>query len=193
MPALLSRRRPLPQPNPQADPRFRKVMDELKRGSARVKAHAPAAAKAAQAAAAAKGPPNEKLATGKAEQVSKIEEAPTKKPEKQSFLAILRAEIDKQMPKTLGDTENFMKGGNSAQMKGSLKGNVSQQKEQAQHGVQSASAEAPKETGAAKVSTPIPPKAPRPLRQPTAPRACPSPSLTRTFPCRTPSRIWTPR
>ena len=38
---------------------------------------------------------------------------------------MLQAEIAKAMPKTLGDTEKFMKGGSSEELKGSLKGNVS--------------------------------------------------------------------
>src|ERR1051326_3648149 len=107
MPVAL-RRRPLPKPAPDADPRFRRVMEQLKQGSARTKTHPPAAKKAQKAGAAAKGPPNERLAAGKAKQVEKIEQAPAKKPEKDSFLSILRAQIQQAMPKTLGDTDNFM-------------------------------------------------------------------------------------
>jgi hypothetical protein len=51
------------------------------------------------------------------------------------------------MPKTLGDTEKFMKGGDSGQLKSSLKGNVSQQTDKSAGGVESASKEAPKEGG----------------------------------------------
>src|SRR2546426_758704 len=156
MPGPIARRRPLPRPSPESDPRFRKVMEDLKRGAARTKHHPPAARKAAEASAAAKGPPNERLAAGKAQQVEKIKEAPTKKPESSSFLALLQAEIAKAMPKTLADTEKFMKGGSSDQLKGSLKGNVAQQKDQAEGGVKSASKEPPKEAGAATAGGPIP-------------------------------------
>jgi hypothetical protein len=133
-------------------------MEDLKRGAARSKAHTPAARKAAEASAAAKGPPNERLAAGKAQQVAKIEQAPTKQPESSSFLALLQAEIAKAMPKTLGDTEKFMKGGSSEQLKGSLKGNVSQQRDQAEGGVKAASKESPKEAGTATQGTPISPE-----------------------------------
>ena len=109
MPSLISLRRPLPKPSPQSDPRFKKVMEDLKRGAARSKHHAPAGRKAAEASAAAKGPPNEKAAAGKSAQVDKIQGAPTKNPEPASFLSVLQAEIAKAMPKTLGDTEKFMK------------------------------------------------------------------------------------
>jgi hypothetical protein len=122
-------------------------MDDLKRGAARTKAHPPAAKKASEASAAAKGPANERLATGKAKQVDKIQEAPTKTPEPATFLEVLQAEIAKAMPKTLADTETFMKGGSSEQLKGGLKGNVSQQKQAAEGGVKSAEKEPPKETG----------------------------------------------
>ncbi len=158
MPLAIARRRPLPQPTPAADPRFRKVMDNLKQGAARTKKHEPAAKKASQASAAAKGPAHEKLATGKAKQVDKIQEAPEKKPDENSFLNVLRAEIQKAMPKTLGDTEDFMKGGSKEELKGGLEGNVSKQKEEAEGGVKSASKEPPKETGEAKVEQPIPPE-----------------------------------
>src|SRR5713226_6039292 len=122
MPSALARR-PLPKPSPESDARFRKVMEQLKAGASKTKAHPPAAKKAAEAAAAAKGPPSERAAAGKAKQVDKIKETPAKKPESGSFLALLRAEIDKAMPKTLGETEHFDE--KAQQMKGGLKGNVS--------------------------------------------------------------------
>src|SRR5438874_788138 len=53
MPSVLARK-PLPKPSPESDPRFRKVMDQLKAGAAKTKAHPPAAKKAAEAAGAAK-------------------------------------------------------------------------------------------------------------------------------------------
>jgi hypothetical protein len=156
MPSLISRRRPLPMASPQTDPRFNKVMENLKRGAARTKHHAPASRKAAEASAAAKGPPNERAATGKSNQVDKIQGAPSKDPQPSSFLEVLQAEIAKAMPKTLADTEKFMKGGSSEELKGSLKGNVSKQKEEATGATKTASTEAPKEAGTAKTSQPIP-------------------------------------
>ena len=41
MPSAL-RRKPLPKPAPQSDPRFRRVMEQLKSGAAKTKAHPPA-------------------------------------------------------------------------------------------------------------------------------------------------------
>jgi hypothetical protein len=157
-------RKPKPRQQPESDPRFAKIVEDLKQKSAKVKQHPTPKQKAAEAQAAAKGPPNERAAGGKAKQVDKIKDAKTKKPEPASFLTLLRAEIEKAMPKTLGDTEKFMKGGDAGAMKGSLKGNVSQQKQEATGDVSSASKQPPGEAGEAKQSTPIPgePQPPNP-------------------------------
>jgi hypothetical protein len=151
MPAVALRARALVRnqsaADPNRDPRFKQVIDKLNRGAAEVRKHPTPAKKAAEAGAAAKGPPNERAAGAKAKQVDKIEEAPTGKPEPASFLDLLRGEIDKAMPKTLGDTEKFMKGGDAGALKTSLKGNVSQQTDKSAGGVDTASKESPKEGG----------------------------------------------
>ena len=166
-------RKPLPKPNPQADPRFRKISDQLKQGSARVKTHPPASKKAADAAKASKGPPNERLASGKAKQVDKIQEAKEGKPQQSSFLEILRAEIAKAMPKTLGETEHFDDA--AQQMKGGLKGNVAQQKESSTKDVSGASKQAPAPTGEAKVEQPLPKEGAAPPPKVDAPEGMPAP------------------
>jgi hypothetical protein len=157
MPSLLARRKPLPKPSPESDPRFRRVMDQLKAGAAKTKSHPPAAKKAAEAAGAAKGPPNERAAAGKSKQVDKIQAAPAKKPEPNTFLDMLRAEIDKTMPKTLGDTEKF--DDKAQQMKGGLKNSAAAQKDEAAGPVAGASRQTPGQEGEAKQETPIPPEA----------------------------------
>ena len=114
--------------SPKSDPRFVAVTQQVQSGAARLKQHAPAARKAQEASRSAKAPANERLAGAKAKVVDSLKEAPTPKPQPTSFKALLRAEIDKAMPKTLGDTEKFMDGGQSGAMKGSLQGNVGAQK-----------------------------------------------------------------
>jgi hypothetical protein len=171
MPGLA--RKPLPKPNPDSDPRFRKVMEQLKAGATKTKAHVPPMKKGADASAAAKGPPNERLAAGKAKQVDKIQEAKEGKPEPSSFLAILRAEIAKAMPKTLGATDNFDQ--TAQQMKGGLKGNVSQQKENSTKDVSGASKQAPAPAGEAKAGGAVPAE-PAPGAPPVnAPEGMPAP------------------
>jgi hypothetical protein len=129
-------------------------MEQLKTGAAKTKAHPAAAKKAADAAKAAQGPPNERLAAGKAKQVDKIKEAKEGKPEPASFLEILRAEIAKAMPKTLSDTESFDQ--TAQQMKGGLKGNISQQKENSTKDVSGASKQTPAPAGEPKMGGAVP-------------------------------------
>jgi hypothetical protein len=162
--------------NPQNDPRFKRVIEKLNTDSKKLKQHPPAAKKAAEPAKAAKPPANEKAAGARAKQVDKLDQAETKKPETSSFLALLQAEIAKAMPKTLGDTEKFMKGGSSEQMKGSLKGNVAQQKQEATGDMKKTSNEAPSESGVpAKPVTPIAPEPGAPAPQVDAAGAMPAP------------------
>ncbi|WP_437299169.1 phage tail protein [Sorangium sp. So ce426] len=111
------------------DPRFLKVMAQLQASAKKVGQRPPAARKAAEAQAAAKAPANEKVAGARANQVDEIKDAKAEKPTTGGFLAVLRAEIDKVMPKNLDDADKFMKGGESGQIKGSVASNVKQQKE----------------------------------------------------------------
>jgi hypothetical protein len=142
--------------DPRKDPRYQRVVEKLRDDSRKLKQHPPASQKASEPAKAAKAPPGEKAAGARARHVEKLNRAETPKPETTTFLAILQAEIAKAMPKTLGDTERFMKGGSSEQMKGSLKGNVAQQKNAATGDLKRTSSEAPSESGVpAKVVTPI--------------------------------------
>jgi hypothetical protein len=146
-----------PKVSPQSDPRFRKVMENLQHGAAKSKKHAPASKKAGEASAAAKGPPNEKAAGAKSNQVDKLKEAPAEKPKNDSFLQLLRTEIQNAMPKTLGDTDNFMKGDTPGAMKSSLKGTVGQEKDKAAGAIKGASDAKPSESGVpTKEVTPIP-------------------------------------
>lgn len=144
---------------PRNDPRFKRVIERLDADARKLKQHPTAAKKAAEPAKAAKPPANEKAAGARSKQVDKIEQAETKKPQTSSFLALLQAEIAKAMPKTLGDTEKFMQGGASEQMKSSLEGNVAQQKQQASGGLKTAAGQAPSEAGVpGKPVTPIAPE-----------------------------------
>ena len=113
---------------PKSDPRFVAVTEQAKTAAHKLKQHPTAATKAKQASKSAKPPANERLAAAKAKVVDAVKEAPAPKPQPTSFKALLRAEIDKAMPKTLGDTEKFMGGGAQGQMKGAASGGVSQQK-----------------------------------------------------------------
>jgi hypothetical protein len=157
--------------NPAAakDPRFQKVMDRLQTSAAKSKDHVHPRRRAAEAMAAAKPSPKdkEKVGDAQANQVDTMKEAEkeaeTKKPEKNSFLELLREKIKDVMPKTFGDAEEFMQGEKRAQLKGAATGNINQQKEEATSGMKSAT-EQPPDTSKVESNegTPIPPEGPPP-------------------------------
>jgi hypothetical protein len=139
------------------DPRFQKLKGQVQGSANKVKQHPPASKKAREAQAAAQGPPNEKIAGAEANKADAMGAAETEKPQPDSFLAALRAEIEKVMPKTLDDADKFMEGGEKEQLKGSVSGSAKEQSDQASAGMKSAS-DAPPDTGAvpAKPVTPLP-------------------------------------
>ena len=150
---------PVRKADPRSDPRFQRVVEKVSAASKKLKQHPPAAKKANEPAKAAKAPPNEKTAGASAKQVQKLDETETPKPKPQGFLEMLQAEIAKAMPKTLGDTEKFMKGGSSEQMKGSLKGEVSQEKDASTGDLKKTAGAKPSEAGVpAKEVVPIAPE-----------------------------------
>lgn len=125
------------------DARFQKVISQLHQSAKKVAQHPPAARKAAEAQAAAKAPANEKLAGARANQVDDMKDAKAEKPNKGGFLAVLRAEIDKVMPKNLDEADKFMEGGESQQMKSAVGGNVGEQKAKAAGPTETATKAAP--------------------------------------------------
>ncbi|UOF17255.1 polymorphic toxin type 15 domain-containing protein [Lysobacter capsici] len=162
--------------DPRSDPRYKRVVSKLEADTRKLKQHPPPSRKSDESAKAAKGPANEKAAGARAKQVDKLEQSDTPKPQTASFLSMLRAEIEKVMPKTLGDTEKFMKGGSGNDIKSSLKGEVGNQKQAATGDLKQNSSAAPSEAGvAAKPVTPIPPEPAAPTPQIDAAAAMPAP------------------
>lgn len=137
-----------PKPaNPQADPRFKNVKNKVGQKSVELKKHPPAKQKSNEAAKAAKGPPNEKASGAKAKQVDTLKETKAETPPADSFLTVLRAEIEKVMPSNLEDSTEFMDGGAESEMKGAVGGNVKDQKETASGDLNKASKAPPNEGG----------------------------------------------
>lgn len=148
MPVAVRTKRFTPKPaSPQADPRFKSVKDKVGQKSAQLKKHPPAKQKANEAAKAAKGPPNEKAAGAKANQVDTLKDTKAETPPPDSFLTVLRAEIDKVMPKNLDESTEFMDGGAESEMKGAVGGNVKDQKKTASGDLDKASKTPPNEGG----------------------------------------------
>jgi len=91
----------------------------------------PAGKKAAERRPRRCRPPTKKLAGANANKADKMAAAETGKPQPTSFLAMLRAEIQKVMPKKTEDAKGFMKGGDREKLEGAMTGNVQQQKGEA--------------------------------------------------------------
>jgi hypothetical protein len=127
----------------EKDPRFRKVIEQLEKGAKKTKQHPPASKKAAEAQAAAVSPPTERLAGAKANQVDAMKAAEAPKADPNGFLTLLRAEIEKVMPKTLDDADSFMEGGETQQVKGAVSGGVKEQKDAAAGPTEQATAAPP--------------------------------------------------
>jgi hypothetical protein len=144
MPVAQRTQKPKPKPKaPESDPRFAKVLGQVKQGASKVKQHPAPAKKAAEAQAAAKAPPNEKMAGAKANQAEVMDKAKPKEPDPNSFEALLLAEIDKLVPQTLDDADKFMEGGESEQVKGNVAGSIKEQKDAAASDIESATSKAP--------------------------------------------------
>ena len=143
------------------DPRFLRVVAQVQRNAVALKKHPPAARKAAEAQAAAVPPSNERTAGAMADQVDAMTDAKTESPKTDGFLALLRAEIEKVMPKTLDDTQHFMEGGAKDQVKGAVGTNVRQSKDAATGPVEVAAAAPPDPSGTPdRTPTPAPADAP---------------------------------
>jgi hypothetical protein len=118
-------------PRAAKDPRFTKAIEKLDKNAARLRKHDPAAKKAAEAQAAAQSPPKERIAGAQALKVEQMQAAETPKPKHASFLELLRAEIQKAMPKKLGDTDDFLDDDKKSEMKSGVTSNVNEQKDAA--------------------------------------------------------------
>ena len=159
MPAAVRTKKFAPKPaNPQADPRFKNVKNKVVQKATELKKHPPAKLKSAQAAKAAKGPPNEKAAGAKSKQVDALKDTKAEAPPPDSFLTVLREEIAKVMPANNEEAKDFMEGGAESSMKGAVGGNVKEQKETASGDMQKESKKPPNEGGVpAKAVEAVPP------------------------------------
>jgi hypothetical protein len=151
-----------------ADPRFKRAIKKLDKNAANLKKHDPAEKKAAEAQAAAQGAPKEQLAGAQAVKVEQMQATEAKKPETATFLETLRAEIERAMPKNLGETDEFMGDDKKREMKEGVSGNVAAQKETATGDIK-ATTQAPPDPSA------IPPKEVKPLPADALPPAVTEP------------------
>ena len=106
-------------------------------------AHAPAKAKAGEAARAARPPADDKEAQAKAAKAGEMGAAPTPGFDKAAFIAAVSAAIAKQTPKNLDEADTFASSGKSDAVAAEVRGKVTAGKEASAKPMADASAKAP--------------------------------------------------
>jgi hypothetical protein len=148
---------------PEDDPGFRRVVQRTRR-VARQQAHNNTARrKAAEAQAAALGPPNEVEATAAGNQVGRMAEQEPAAFDKEAFKAALIAKINQIAPNTLEDADEFKRSGKTQQLKGAVVGEVEASKQGAEGPIRQTSEEQPDTSGIQpRPVEPMPPTEPGP-------------------------------
>jgi hypothetical protein len=148
---------------PEDDPGFRRVVQRTQRIASQQAHNNTAQRKAAEAQAAALGPPNEVEATAAGNQVGRMAEQEPTPFDKEAFKAALIAKINQIAPNTLEDADEFKSSGKTQQLKGAVAGEVEASKQGAEGPIRQTSEEQP-DTGGIQPRPvePLPPTEPGP-------------------------------
>ncbi|WP_175347886.1 phage tail protein [Cellulomonas humilata] len=148
--------------SPAQDPAFRAVSGGLA-GSARgAKAHPSAASKATEAQDAAVPPTDDVAGQAKAAKVDAMDAQQPGAFDKKAFIAAVKTAIEAKSPKTLKEADSYKESGKAGEVKGEVKGLVSQGADGQAQGIASATAAAPDPSSA--VPKPV---SPMPAEQPS--------------------------
>jgi hypothetical protein len=148
-------------PVPTEHPGFNATQTKLSAARRGLTAHAPARAKADEAARAAKPPADDKEAQAKAAKAGDMGAAPTPGFDKAAFIAAVTAAIAKQTPKNLDEADTFASSGKSDAVGAEVRGKVAAGKDASAKPMADASAKAPDVAKAKdKPVTEIPPAPP---------------------------------
>ena len=146
---------------PEADPAFTQVTGRVKGFAKQKKAHPPAASKAKQAQDAALPPTDDLGGQAKAAKVDAMDAQRAGSFDKKAFIAAVKTAIEAKSPKTLKEADDFKESGKAGEVKGEIKGMVSQGKEGQAKDIETATAAPPDQSKAvAKPVTPMPPEQP---------------------------------
>ena len=129
--------------SPSADPKFRALTSDVRGKQKRLSAHPPAKGEAEKAAKAAKAPPDDKQAHGKAAQAEKMNAAKPGEFNKAAFIAAVNDAINKQAPKNLNEAKDYGESGKANAIKGEVAGKVNAGKKASAAPVESATKAAP--------------------------------------------------
>ncbi|WP_234816666.1 MULTISPECIES: phage tail protein [Mycolicibacterium] len=162
---------------PGQDPAFTAVTANVKSFANEKRAHPPAAAKAKEAQDAALAPTDDIAGQAKAAKVDTMDAQQAGSFDKKAFIAAVKAAIEAKSPKTLSEADNYAKSGKAGEVKGDVKGLVTQGKESQEKDIETATAAAPDTSKAvAKPVTPMGPEQQGPAPAIPASGAVPKPA-----------------
>jgi hypothetical protein len=114
---------------PEDDPAFTAVTGNVKGFAKAKRAHPPAASKAKEAQGAALAPTDDLTGQAKAAKVDSMDAQQPGTFDKKAFIAAVKAAIEAKSPKTLKEADNYKESGKAGEVKGEVKGLVTQGKE----------------------------------------------------------------
>jgi hypothetical protein len=148
---------------PEADPAFLAVTGKVKATGREKRSHPSAASKAKEAQDAALPPAGDIGSQAKAAKADTMEAQRPGTFDKKAFIAAVKAAIEAKSPKTLKEADNYKSSGKAAEVKGDVKGLVTQGKEGQTADIKAATEAAPDQSKA--IPKPVTPMGPEPPGQ----------------------------
>jgi hypothetical protein len=133
---------------PEDDPAFTQVTGHIKAFAGARKAHPPAAAKAREAQEAALPPAGDAAAQARAVKIDAMDAQPVGAFDKQAFIAAVKTAVEAKSPKSLEEADEYKESGKAGEVKGEVKGLVTQGKEGQARNVEAATEAPPDESKA---------------------------------------------
>ncbi|GAB5900519.1 hypothetical protein OKHIL_63280 [Mycolicibacterium mageritense] len=162
---------------PGQDPAFTAVTAGVKAVGKDKRAHPPAASKAKEAQDAALAPTDDIAGQAKAAKVDTMDAQQAGTFDKKAFIAAVKAAIEAKSPKTLKEADTYAKDGKAGEVKGDVKGLVTQGKDGQTADIKTATGAAPDTSKAvAKPVTPMGPEQQGPAPAIPAAGAVPKPA-----------------
>ena len=128
---------------PDQDPAFKQVTGNVKAFARDKRAHPPAASKAKEAQDAALAPTDDMAGQAKAAKADTMDAQQAGSFDNKAFIAAVKAAIEAKSPKTLTEADDYAKSGKAGEVKGEVKGLVTQGKEGQAKDIETATAAPP--------------------------------------------------
>ena len=146
---------------PEDDPAFTQVSGNVKTVAKDRGAHPPGASKAKEAQDAALGPSDDLPGQAKAAKVDTMDAQRPGSFDKKAFIAAVKTAIEAKSPKTLKEADDYQESGKAGEVKGEVKGLVTQGKDGQAKDIEAATEAPPDQSKAvAKPVTPMPEEQP---------------------------------